>query len=123
MYRYFILTITLIATMALCLWPDFHPEQRMFHQYYWQVDVLIHGGYYFVVCILMLLLRFKPKPIYIGIALFVFSFFLELLQNFSSQRSVSPLDILSNFVGIGLAVGAMLIIPFKKTPNPTGGAK
>ena len=72
----------------------------------WQVDMLIHGGYYFVVCMLILLLRFKIKPTYIGLALFVFSILLELLQNFSYHRSVSMLDILSNLLGIGLAVGA-----------------
>ena len=106
MYKYLILAITIIATVAMCLWPDFHPEQKVLQQYYWQVDMLIHDGYYFVVCLLILLLRFKPKPVYIGLALFIFSLVLELLQNFSFHRSVSMLDILSNLLGIGLAVGA-----------------
>ena len=74
----------------------------------WQVDMLIHGGYYFVVCMLILLLRFKIKPIYIGLALFVFSILLELLQIFSYNRSVSLLDIASNLLGIGLAVGMFI---------------
>ena len=34
----------------MCLWPDFHPEQKVLQQYYWQVDMLIHGGYYFLQC-------------------------------------------------------------------------
>ena len=70
--------------------------------------MLIHGGYYFVVCMLILLLRFNMKPIYIGLALFTFSLLLELLQNFSYHRSVSLLDILSNLLGIGLAVGMFI---------------
>ena len=113
MYKYLILAITIIATVAMCLWPDFHPEQKVLQQYYWQVDMLIHGGYYFVVCMLILLLRFKIKPTYIGLALFTFSLLLELLQNFSYHRSVSLLDILSNLLGIGLAV--VMFIGLMKT--------
>ena len=115
MYKYLILTITIISTVAMCLWPDFHPEQEVFQQYYWQVDMLIHGGYYFVACMLILLLRFKIKPLHTGLAFFTFSLVLELLQNFSYHRSVSAMDIVSNLLGIGLAVGVFLKL--SKTVN------
>ena len=89
MYKYLILAITIIATVAMCLWPDFHPEQKVLQQYYWQVDMLIHGGYYFVVCMLILLLRFKIKPTYIGLALFVFSILLHRLLRLLRYASVT----------------------------------
>ena len=75
--------------------------------------MLIHGGYYFVVCMLILLLKFNIKPTYIGMVLFAFSILLELQQNFSYHLSVSLLDIASNLLGIGLAV--VMFIGLMKT--------
>ena len=95
-----ILILILLFTAAVCLWPDLHPEKVVVSHYYWQVDMLIHGGYYFLVCLAVLLLGFQKKIIFTGLYLFGFSVLLELLQYFSYNRSVTLLDITDNLVGI-----------------------
>ena len=102
--KYSILIITLFITAALCLWPDLHPEKVVFSEYHWQVDVLIHSGYFFLVCTLILFLRFPIKMFYTGMYLFGFSVILELLQYFSFNRCVSFMDIADNLLGIIVAI-------------------
>ena len=108
--KYTILIITLIITAALCLWPDLHPEKAVFSEYHWQVDVLIHSGYFFLVCTLILFLRFPVKAVYAGMYLFGFSILLELLQYFSFNRSVTLMDIADNLLGIILSVILFLLL-------------
>lgn len=109
-FRFFIFVIVLIATILMCLWPDFHPERKVVHGYYWQVDMLIHGGYYFVACLIILSLRLSSKPLYLSVGLFLLSVMLEILQYYSHGRSVSVMDIGSNFLGITLATGLFLVL-------------
>lgn len=95
-----LLILILLFTAAVCLWPDLHPEKVVVDHYYWQVDMLVHGGYYFLVCLAVLLLGFRKKIIFTSIYLFGFSVLLELLQYFSYNRSVTILDIIDNLIGI-----------------------
>ena len=104
MKKRLLLILILLFTAAVCLWPDLHPEKVVVSHYYWQVDMLIHGGYYFLVCLAVLLLNFQKKAIFTGIYLFGFSVLLELLQYFSYNRSVTLLDIKDNLVGIMAAM-------------------
>ena len=99
-----LLILILLFTAAVCLWPDLHPEKVVVSHYYWQVDMLIHGGYYFLVCIAILLLGFRKKIIFTALSVFGFSVILELLQYFSYNRSVTLMDIGDNLLGILAAV-------------------
>ncbi|HUP13854.1 MAG TPA: hypothetical protein VM187_16650, partial [Niastella sp.] len=54
-YRYesvgkvFLFIAILIVTGIFCEWPDFHPEHYFgAAEYHWWLDMLFHGGYYFV---------------------------------------------------------------------------
>ena len=99
-----LLILILLFTAAVCLWPDLHPEKVVVNRYYWQVDVLIHAGYYFGLCMTILLLNFQKKTIFTALSVFGFSVILELLQYFSYNRSVTLMDIADNLLGILAAV-------------------
>lgn len=86
------------------LWPNFHPEQELLHQYYWQADILIHTGYFFGLTLFIALLRFNIKALNLFLLLGLFSIVLELLQHFSSKRGVTWMDGVDNLIGIGLAI-------------------
>jgi hypothetical protein len=97
------LLILLLATTAtILLWPSFHPEQAILKHYYWQVDVLIHSGYFFGLTLLIASLKLPVRPFFLFLGLSLFSIALELLQHFSSMRGVSWMDGVDNLVGIGL---------------------
>lgn len=117
--KYIYLGIALLATVTMCLWPNFHPEQKVLEHYYWQADILIHGGYYFALTLLILFLRIEIKPLYVFLLLTPFSFILELLQYFSFKRGVSVLDMGSNLAGIGFAVLLYLTVRSRKLKKGT----
>jgi VanZ family protein len=99
--KHLILTLSLTATALMAVYPNFHPEQAVLDHYYWQADILIHGGYYFGLTLLILILKIKIKPFHLFLALTSFSFLLEGLQFFSFNRGVSFMDLGSNLLGIG----------------------
>ena len=113
-YKWFALFIAILVTIALCLWPNFHPEQAVLKQYYWQTDVLIHGGYYLFLTIFIRFLNFKQKPLTVFLLIGALSFSLEMLQFFIPKRGVSLLDVGSNFLGIGAGLFLMRFIAIKQ---------
>lgn len=113
-----VLVIALVITAAMCLAPNFHPEQAVLDKYYWQADIAIHGGYYLLLTLLLLLLKLKIPPLKLAVSLAGLSFFLEGLQYFSFKRAVSLMDMGSNVLGITLAILLHLVIRrhLKKRP-------
>ena len=94
----------LIVTGLFCEWPNFHPEHYFGSNYHWWLDMIFHGGYYFVITILLYIIFCKGR--YKGVfwtAVLLSSFLFEILQSFIPGRSVSLLDMTSNFLGISLA--------------------
>lgn len=94
----------LIVTGIFCEWPNFHPESYFGAGYHWWLDMIFHGGYYFVITIFLYILFCKGR--YKGvfwIAVLLSSYLFEILQSFVPGRSVSLLDMTSNFLGISLA--------------------
>ncbi len=108
--KYIILFISLLVTILMCLWPNFHPEQKVLNQYYWFADILIHGGYYYLLALLLFNLKLKVKPLYLALALTLLSFVLESLQHFSFKRGVSLMDAASNLGGITLALLTYILL-------------
>lgn len=102
--KYVLLFLVLAITAIVLLRPNFHPEQALLHQYYWQADVLIHAGYFFGLTFFIASLKFKLKLVHLFLLLGTFSIVLELLQKFSYQRGVSWMDAMDNLIGIGLAL-------------------
>ena len=102
--RYILLILLLVLTATMLLWPNFHPEQVVLKHYYWQADVVIHAGYFFVLTILIALLKIPVNSLVLFLGLSLFSISLELLQHFSYKRGVSLMDGVDNMLGIGLAL-------------------
>lgn len=128
--KYIILTIALVATITMLLWPNFHPEQAVFDKYYWQADIAIHSGYFFLLTLLLLNLKLALKPIHLALAIFTLSLVLEALQHFSFKRGASMMDLGSNFGGISLALVTYVsllkkpfIAPISKKPSDTVAPK
>ncbi|WP_205512166.1 VanZ family protein [Longitalea arenae] len=94
----------LIVTGIFCEWPNFHPENYFGAGYHWWLDMLCHGGYYFVITIFLYILfcKGRNKGVF-WIAVLLSSYLFEMLQSFVPGRSVSLLDMTSNFLGISLA--------------------
>ncbi|WP_207514957.1 VanZ family protein [Longitalea luteola] len=94
----------LLVTGIFCGWPNFHPASFFSNGYHWWLDMIFHGGYYFVITIFLYILFCKGR--YKGvfwIAVLLSSYLFEILQSFVPGRSVSVLDMTSNFLGISLA--------------------
>lgn len=95
----------LLITIAVCVWPNFHPEKVVFKNYYWQLDVFMHGFYYLTLSMIMRLIVFRnTKLINVFTILFLFSVLLEFAQFCTPGRQVTILDLISNFLGILLGV-------------------
>jgi hypothetical protein len=114
--KYIYLTTILLITVALYLWPDFHPDKVLGSTHFWWMDMITHGGYFFAATLALLLVQLKYKPVYIGLTFFLVSILLELLQYFSYNRSVDIVDVGCNLLGISLAVGVYLLYASKVTP-------
>jgi VanZ family protein len=96
--------VLLIMTGLFCEWPNFHPEHYFSAHYHWWLDMIFHGGYYFVITIFLYIIFCKGR--YKGIfwiAVLLSSYLFEIGQSFVPGRSVSLIDMTSNFLGISLA--------------------
>jgi VanZ family protein len=102
--RYFLVILFVVLTGVLCTLPNFHPEHYLGTGYHWWLDMMIHGGYYFLLSLLLYGFYKKEKrPAYLFITILLFSYILELAQKEVPGRSFSGLDFLSNTIGVGLA--------------------
>ena len=115
--KYIFLVFILIITIALYLWPDFHPEKLIVKEHHWYIDLIMHGGYFFTAMFALLNLRIKQTVFLQGLTFFLISVALELLQYFSYNRSVDIVDVGCNFVGIIGALGLYLFIERFKIKN------
>lgn len=103
--------ITIALTIVLSTLPNFHPETYMGLAYTWQLDMLIHGGYYLLLTLLLRYFVFKQTNLFLfACILFLYSLVLELLQAYIPKRSLTVLDMLSNFIGVSLAWTLILIV-------------
>lgn len=94
----------LVLTGLFCEWPDFHPEHLFGENYHWWLDMIFHGGYYFLITILLYTVFCKGRQIFtFWIVVLLSSYVFEVLQAFVPGRSVSLLDMTSNLLGISLA--------------------
>jgi VanZ family protein len=93
----------LILTGLFCEWPDFHPEHYFGSAYHWWLDIIFHGGYYFVITILLYIVFCRGRQVALfWITVLLSSYLFEALQKFVPGRSFSLLDMTSNLVGISL---------------------
>ena len=96
--------VLLVVTGVFCEWPNFHPEHFMGANYHWWLDMIFHGGYYFVITILLYIFFCKGRYQFLfWLAVLLSSYLFEALQSFVPGRTVSILDITSNFLGVTLA--------------------
>ncbi len=106
----------LIGTILINELPNFHPEKYLGLTYSWQLDMIMHGGYF---CMLTIFLRMTVFAKTNGIALFSILFLaslgLELLQTWIPKRSSTVFDVVSNSIGIVLGIAmSVLIINIKR---------
>jgi hypothetical protein len=104
--------VVLVVTGIFCEWPNFHPEHFLGGGgYHWWLDMIIHGGYYFVITLLLFIIFCKGRnKFFFWLAVLLSSYLFEALQSFVPGRSVSLIDITSNFLGISLAT--LICSPF-----------
>lgn len=93
--------IAISLTVLFCAWPDFHPEKYLGLKYSWQLDMLLHSGYYLLFTLLVGFLYGKKinSFLFFGV-FFTFSLLLELIQNWIPKRSLTLLDVVSNAIGV-----------------------
>jgi VanZ family protein len=102
--KVFLFIVILIATGVFCEWPNFHPENYFGAGYHWWLDMIFHGGYYFVITILLYIFFCKGRYKFVfWIAVLLSSCLFEITQGLVPGRTVSLLDMTSNFLGISLA--------------------
>ena len=105
--------LLLILTGLFCEWPNFHPEHYLGANYHWWLDMIFHGGYYFVITILLYILFCRGRHVAVfWVTVLLSSYVFEGLQYFIPGRSFSLLDMTSNLLGISLAT--ILCTPFFK---------
>lgn len=105
--RIVLFIVLLVITGLFCEWPNFHPEHYFGAEYHWWLDMIFHGGYYFVITLLLYIVFSKGRNKFVfWLAVFLSSVLFEAGQSFVPGRSVSLLDVTSNFLGI---TGATLI--------------
>jgi VanZ family protein len=108
--KFLILLIIVIVSAVLSSLPNFHPEHYLGTGYHWWLDMMIHGGYYFLVSLLLYFLYNKEKrPVYLFVSILLFSYILELAQKEVPGRSFSALDFLSNTIGVAAAWGVCVL--------------
>ena len=96
-----VFVVLLIATGFFCEWPDFHPEQFVGSGYHWWLDMIFHGGYYFVITIVLYLVFCKGRKVLLfWVTVLLTSYVFEFIQAFVPGRSLSLLDFTSNLLGI-----------------------
>lgn len=100
-----------ILTLVLSSVPRFHLENLLDIEYNFLLDMLQHGGYYFVLGVALFLIF--PKRRYIEVILFFLLFsslIFEIAQLWIPGRDFTMLDIISNYIGIGLAFLVNMLI-------------
>jgi VanZ family protein len=110
-----IITGLSVLTIALTSWPRFHLEKSLDMEYTTWFDMLQHGGYYFVLGVV--LFQLFPKKSYYEVILFSLFFgsmILEILQLWIPGRDFTLLDIGSNYLGITLSFLLNLLIKYIK---------
>ncbi len=104
----------LIGTILINELPNFHPEKYLGLRYSWQLDMIMHGGYFFMLTILLRMTVFtNTNSIALFSILFLSSLGLELLQTWIPKRSSTALDVLSNGLGIIFALFCLYVINSK----------
>ena len=77
--------------------------------------MMIHGGYFFLVSLLVSSFYQKEKrPGYLFVSILLFSYILELAQKEVPGRSFSGLDFLSNTLGVAAAWMVCTVVRVKK---------
>lgn len=98
-------SIAIALTIVLSTLPNFHPETYLGLRYSWQLDMLIHGSYYLLLTLLLRYFVFKHTNVFLFASILFFcSIVLEVLQAWIPKRSLTLLDMLSNFIGIISAI-------------------
>ena len=95
------LILAFIVTASFSLLPDLHLERSFGMDYTWWFDMIQHGGYYFVLTLILfyILPNEKRSPAFF-FSIFSISVAFEFIQILIPGRTFSPLDICSNFLGI-----------------------
>lgn len=110
---WFVVACVLIGTILINELPNFHPEKYLGLTYSWQLDMIMHGGYFFMLTVLLRMTIFsKTNGIALFSILFLSSIGLELLQTWMPKRSSTVLDVVSN--GIGIFVGIFFVAKNKR---------
>lgn len=95
--------LSLALTVLLSSLSDFHLEKILGLEYSKGLDLLQHGGYYFLLTLFLLYqLPTQRGSFSFYLSLFSFSVLVECIQLFTPGRTFSEFDIFSNFLGITL---------------------
>ncbi len=102
--QYISIFFVFVFTCLFCNWPNFHPEAQIGMSYHWTLDMLFHGGYFFVATLLLQwILAPYLKTYWICTGLWLLAFLLEITQIWVPGRTFTLLDLVSNTLGITLA--------------------
>ena len=102
--RTFVFVLVALLTGLFSLTPDLHLDKILGIEYSWEFDMIQHGGYYFLLTLFIFLIYPDQRPdINLFALIFIASLIFEIIQIWVPDRSFSPLDLLSNFLGISLA--------------------
>lgn len=98
------LVLGFLVTGVLSSLSDFHLERLLGMEYSYFLDILQHGGYYFLFTLFLIwILPHERKSVSFFLMIFAISVFFEFLQFFIPGRTFTGLDIFSNFMGISTA--------------------
>lgn len=100
-----VVLIAIVFTFGVAVWPGINLDKLDLFKNYWWMDIALHGGYYFLLAVVLFpLFNTKGRKVYWFFpALFVLSIIFEFLQHFSAGRNVTLEDMIGNFLGISLA--------------------
>jgi len=100
-----LLVLGFLVTGVLSSLSDFHLERLLGMEYSYFLDILQHGGYYFLVTrYLLWILPHERRSVSFFLMIFAISVFFEFLQFFIPGRTFTLLDIFSNLMGITTAI-------------------
>lgn len=98
------LAAAFILTAIFSMLPDFHLEKYLGMEQTDWFDTMQHGGYYFLLTLLLFyLLPHERRSVPFFLAIFFISVAFEFLQILIPGRTFSLQDITSNFLGIAAA--------------------
>jgi VanZ family protein len=105
LYKYGSLVITIILTSFLAAQGYFKPEHLIGMKYHWWLDMIFHGGYYFLTSLsLSFFFANHTKPIILWTIFLLVSSIFELAQIWVPGRTFALLDFISNTIGITLGL-------------------